>query len=662
MTAIPVVSALLLAGAFTERPQDSNGWTVFTPSADTRIMYVSTNGTDATATWYAPTNGVIGVDPFAPTGAVRTYRTVAAASAQARSGYPDWILLRRGQAWYELLNVKDGRSPLAQSLVGAYGDGAARPILKAASNTALSVCCSWRTNFAVAGIHFYAHTRDTNSPEYVSGLGNPGVRVYCGAGAEVAGVLIEDCMFSYFLIGIDIEGEGTLHDIVIRRNVIHDSYSESSHSQGMYASHASVLVEENDFDHNGWLIQGIGDNNQAGGAATFFNHNTYLGSCSTTTFRGNLFLRGASMNNKWRADETGSSRNILIDDNLYAEGEIGIGIGGNTTNPLRFVDVTIVSNVMVDIGRERPTGRTLAWYLDIADWDGGSVVGNLFLHQTNTVVGNTYAVNFSDPNRNLTLAHNLVHQLYTGGALMNFGANSSNVCILQNAIQSPSNAAKLVSATSVAGCQFASNTYWSAISTSTWFTLQGTNCSLAVWAQRAGEIGAEARAIVYPYPDRTVESYAQTLGVTGSIGSFTAEVRKQSKQTWRPEYMAHAVNEYIRRGFEVLSIPPSNPPLAGLNAPYAWQFAAHGGGASFTWNVVSGELPPGLTLATNGLLAGTPTAMVTRVVTVGVQDDRNGSDQRDITVMVVPEPVLLALVGAALALVGRRMRRTCWEG
>jgi NTE family protein len=62
-----------------------------------------------------------------------------------------------------------------------------------------------------------------------------------------------------------------------------------------------------------------------------------------------------------------------MDDNLYVEGEIGIGAGGNEPGPLRFKDVKITNNVFMHIGRDRPTNRDLGWYIEILDWDGGLV-------------------------------------------------------------------------------------------------------------------------------------------------------------------------------------------------------------------------------------------------------------------------------------------------
>jgi hypothetical protein len=119
-------------------PRDPGGWTVFAPSTDTRIHYVSsTEGDDGTATWYGPASPEVGADPFAPTGVVRPYRTVAAASNAARDGYPDWVLLKRGDTWYETLRLRNGRADAEPSVVCSYGPGCERPTLKTDSSTAI---------------------------------------------------------------------------------------------------------------------------------------------------------------------------------------------------------------------------------------------------------------------------------------------------------------------------------------------------------------------------------------------------------------------------------------------------------------------------------------------------------------------------------------------
>jgi putative Ig domain-containing protein len=76
-----------------------------------------------------------------------------------------------------------------------------------------------------------------------------------------------------------------------------------------------------------------------------------------------------------------------------------------------------------------------------------------------------------------------------------------------------------------------------------------------------------------------------------------------------------------------------NPKAAFTSAPYSFQLTAEGGGSQ-TWSLQSGALPAGLTLGSNGLISGTPTAEgdFTFVIKVG---DGSRSDTETFTLSVV---------------------------
>ncbi|MFN0244454.1 MAG: hypothetical protein ACKVWV_16320, partial [Planctomycetota bacterium] len=99
---------------------DDAGWTSIDASADTRRVYVSASAGDDDAS---------GLSPSAPK------RTIAAGKALLRHGFPDWLLLRRGDTWHESLGQwkKSGRSAEEPMLVMSYGDAPARPLLMTGS-------------------------------------------------------------------------------------------------------------------------------------------------------------------------------------------------------------------------------------------------------------------------------------------------------------------------------------------------------------------------------------------------------------------------------------------------------------------------------------------------------------------------------------------------
>jgi hypothetical protein len=294
-----------------------------------------------------------------------------------------------------------------------------------------------------------------------------------------------------------------------------------------------------------------------------FNHDTYFGDCCDVVFRGNMFLRAASMGNKWRSDTTGASRNILIDDNLYVEGEIALGIGGNTSEPLRFANVTVINNVMLDIGRSRLTGRTLGWYLDIQDWDGGLVANNCLLHQASDEVRNSYGINVSGGSgRNVLIAGNVIHGIKSNhpGIILVGAPGLQSIRLSGNAVQFAEVGTRIASAEGpMAGYVLAGNSYFTSRAPAQWFTVDKQDAGLAVWGAETGEQNPGHMPMAFPDPGRTVETYMASLGGQPSFDAFIAAVRAQSMEHWDPALTASAVNEYVRAGFGMARVAAPVP-------------------------------------------------------------------------------------------------------
>ena len=226
---------------------------MFTPSVDTHIIYVSSkNGKD--------TND--GRSERLPV------KTIAKGVSLLRDGYPDWLLLKKGDTWTDegfSWFVKSGRSAREPMLISSYGTGA-RPLIKTrGTNPAIGSFGGGGNrggNFiALVGIEFYAYTRDPSSPDFIaSGAGNKQEGIFFLNPSNW--VLIEDCKFSFYADDIVFE-LGPKQYVALRRNIIVDAYSTDSHSQGILVDNViSLLLEENIFDHNGW-------NDSAGARLTF---------------------------------------------------------------------------------------------------------------------------------------------------------------------------------------------------------------------------------------------------------------------------------------------------------------------------------------------------------------------------------------------------------
>ena len=116
----------------------------------------------------------------------------------------------------------------------------------------------------------------------------------------------------------------------------------------------------------------------------------------------------------------------------------------------------------------------------------------------------------------------------------------------------------------------------------------------------------------------TLDAFTGTIaGVPSAWGSSTILV--QATDSWGAN-RSDARPATITIAPAPLVVDPT--PLANgmWHVPYSAALAAHGGTGSTTWSVTGGALPDGITLASNGTLAGTPTAIGPFSVTVQAAD------------------------------------------
>lgn len=73
--------------------------------------------------------------------------------------------------------------------------------------------------------------------------------------------------------------------------------------------------------------------------------------------------------------------------------------------------------------------------------------------------------------------------------------------------------------------------------------------------------------------------------------------------------------------YPTFSFPTPTLPQPKAGVAYSYQLVSTGGTGKYAWIVLSGSLPPGLTLASNtGVISGTPTATGTYSVSIQPQD------------------------------------------
>ena len=557
-------------------PKDAKGWTIFTPSPQSIVVYVSSSkGDDITGRAYHSDDANVGGNPFTPNTTIRPYKTFAKAFEQTREGQPDWILIRRGDVLYESIKLRSGKSQTEPSLVSSYIDGPAsadakkNPIFKTGKEKGFQICCGNWSNIAVRGLDFYAHTRDPNSLEYSGSDGSSGFNIYVGYDKDNNipyqgnGFLLEGNRFRYYT-GNVIQGPGAIKNLVLRRNSIFDNYSANSHSQGLYTDRLDLVLEENYFDHNGWLLKKSSKNKWTDGAGTIYNHNTYFSNSKRLVMNNNVFLRPSSIHNKFTANNgEHSARNISIINNLYYGGEIGISIGGNKDGQYRFNNIHIKSNTLLNIGETQATNRTLGWGIEATDWDTGSIENNFMLNQVNTAVDNTYGISVSGTNRDVNIHNNVFFKLYNAvGIRLAATSTSENINITNNMFNLGEFGQRSIQVKNgIKSYSFANNNYQRDEPNKGWFSfieqdnldefsIGGVPYKFDDWVAETGETGATLKNQPSPLNTPTLAAYMKSLNKEPSAQAYIRAVRLLSYSNWDDRYSAARVNAFIQEAFK----------------------------------------------------------------------------------------------------------------
>lgn len=523
----------------------ANGWTQFTASSDTRIIYVSdTDGNDATAEFYAPGDSEVGSDPFLPSGTVQAYRTINAAKAALRNGFPDWILLKKGDTftdqYFGLMNI-NGKNTSEPILIGSYGTSTERPRILTGSNNLISFTGA-ASHIAISGLYAEPHTRAGNDEPSAINILN----------APFNSFLVEDCYFNLFCIHIvvqDYSGSSSYSHsgFTARRNTIVNGYKTGGGGGGVYMHHIdNILFEENLIDHNGW------NTTISGADATGFSHNTYFqSSCSNLTFKDNIVSRASAVG-------IGARCGGIVENNLALSNPRNLFVGSFDPSqinwPTEGVSGEVKHNVILG-ARIEPydpgNGITIDRVRDV------EISENIVAHFTETGTYNT-AIGL-DHMEDVTIRQNIVYRWgnnQTSGfdfaTGLQFGTNKQGVMLIDsNDIQFENPQAYCVNTNgSFSNLTFRSNRYHNVGNAPDWFAA-GNYTS---WITASGETGSSQSDVAYPDPERTITTYLTSIGETGGLDEFITLRKQLSKNNWDSRFTAMAVNDYIREGFGVSPI------------------------------------------------------------------------------------------------------------
>jgi hypothetical protein len=344
------------------------GWTNPSVSNDTRIVYVSTSGgNDAN-------DGLSQLTPKSSLGG---------GVGLLRTGFPDWILLKKGDFW-DGQNFgnwsRAGRSISEPMVLSSYGSGTTRPLLGINFNVPFGGVGIYNhtptdpngappaNHISIIGLEFWANGHHTQINS-----GNPVAIMWFGA---TQNLLVEDCRIREFSTGIIVQGtEDPIHHVnfKVRRCVIHDQWSlDPSSCHGIYSDFIDGwTVEGNVFDRNGYGFDGplTGVFQQA--------HQLYVNSNATSvTLKDNVLARNAGFD----TIRPGG----VVNNNLMVRTTIALRLGSHGFDNVALpagITVEARGNVILD-GNDFSADPNDArgWGIALDNVSSGIIDGNVIAH------------------------------------------------------------------------------------------------------------------------------------------------------------------------------------------------------------------------------------------------------------------------------------------
>jgi hypothetical protein len=529
----------------------SAGWTVVTPSSTAHRIYVSSaHGNDKNS-------GLTAAAPVA---------TLAAGYALLRTGTDDQLLLERGDTWTTSFPqwTKSGASASNPMVVGTYGTGN-RPLIYTGTGDGIAANSPRGSSYLVIqGLNFIANGRDPSLAKVsaAAAAAQPDGLQILGAATDIT---VEDCAFSYYGNGIDVQGMfGTVSNVTVRRTTVQDAYCTSQHSQGLYADTMSGLTLDQDvFDHNGWNAT------VAGAGMTVFNHDVYVYATAT-----GLTLTDCVISNASYAGIMARSGGV-IQDNLFLNDAVGVAFGATNgaDSPAGGTKGNVENNVFM--GDHAVGGVAYGEGVEVDDTARGAgvtVSGNVFAGDTEQAQA---AINLAFPYATLnpsatvglngvTVSDNVVYGWDMGINMSSFVDGGTGMTGLSGLVVTGNQIAARTfdvlhasTAYSTSAEAWSRNTYTSAWPTTQWYFM-GANVAATTWKSKV-ESTAAFGTPTYAAPTRTAATYAGTLGKSATNDAFVAAAAAQSDLSWSTSLTAASAVAYIKAGFVAKAAVASAP-------------------------------------------------------------------------------------------------------
>lgn len=223
--------------------------------------------------------------------------------------------------------------------------------------------------------------------------------------------------------------------------------------------------------------------------------------------------------NGWNADVKGAEATIF-NHNIYLQGTVD---APNSVSGPAILKGNIIANASSHGAQVRP---------------GGSVTGNLFVHNP---IGMNVFQRASTISDNVFMSGNDINASLRRGFGIDVAPSKGPINITHNIIaHKDSNGLYGHGIVLLAGTT----------------RVTATNNIIYQWDDPIVDHGVgnvtspnDINLSGYSDPARTVQSYNVSLGGAPALSDFLSEARKQSKDNWRPQFTADAVNKYIWAGF-----------------------------------------------------------------------------------------------------------------
>lgn len=497
--------------------RNPEGWSVLEPSVDTRIIFVSSSeGNDHNS----------GLTPS------KSVRTLARAEELVRNGYPDWVLMKRGDTWSEGFNgwALSGRGDNERILISAYGDGNERPRVVLRDESFLVGRMNEDvSHVAIVGVAIEGDRAPGDSTIGIRWL------------AHGSNLLIEDCLVSGFKDNIVIQAVGGVyHNFELRRNVIVDSWSDQGHSQGIFVKNSNgVLLEENLFDHNGW------NESISGAEPTTFNQNVYLQTDTFgVVFKGNLTSRAAAAGVQMR---TGGH---AINNLMYSNGS-GLRFGYTALEwPAQSAQGSIIGNVVLGGQLANSTGDGAGMGIWVERADNTLVKQNVVADFETGGVPTAYSLNgfAGEVVYEQNIAHNYVDAENRGHAIKSSAEVQGNVKFINNQWHMPGTS-RVINLRYSDRFQFVGNDMSGFSGDTDAFFIDGISIDFHDWLGQGfvtgDSINNSGESSLY---GQNLDDYAQHLGLDDAE-AFLEKARNMSRAHWDARYTGSEAARWLRASY-----------------------------------------------------------------------------------------------------------------